>query len=942
MADKGDKINPKKLEEKGERSKNDFPARNNIPIPYIEDFSDISMWIECIRAWSAATDLPEEKQGFALAQEIPKESSRYGATLREDLYKEVKPTTLINNAEGVELIIKFMEERFWKNTDEEIYSTYAEMKVIQRRKDQSIPEYIIEYDKMLQKAKQLKINNPNDRVLAMDLLITANLTETEFMLIKTVADVQTDDKKRYQTVKQKMREIFGKIDNKTKNNEAFLNNSDNKDNILNHDELYLSRGWKPPKKDRQYQKPENRYQKQDNNKNSSTKHSRHENKSFFRTKKQNPLGKDGKPLQCNACKATTHFAVDCPDAIQNTGNYKKFKTALVLNAATKEEEKVLIPILSDTESSEESQEECNLCSTYCTDNIDDLNEFTAEALNKGALDTCCSSSVCGENWLRIYLQALPKEMKGKVEGPMNTNKQFIFGNQGKLKAIAKYNIPVHIGGEDNQIRIDVISSDIPLLLSKSDMKDLGIVLDMKNDRGYINGKPLILTTSAAGHYTVDLLHNKEKLEQVNITELDEDNTETKMEDKEDTEKISIKTRRQGKELEDFQETDWTSLKMDDNNEKDTGEVIEEDNENVIPGADTEEKASNNPPTSNTGVTQDAGRKRKKTHQRPEPEFNEDGSLANAATVLKKNDRIEILENGKWEKGIVLGHGGKVGGKHAGWYSIQLDNGQVFHDEMSRREVRYNKTQEEDDEAHLILQLDNGKLIEVNQSKDNKIRMESEEEVFALLVHEAILAVMLSREQRNSPAALAAKLVELDNLKAFNTYEVVNVKGQDRITTTWVLMDKDDEIQAKKVANKLKKFEVTMTTSDIDNFSDCQVWIFNDAAVRNLNNNTDSCGGYFLLLVNTKIGNCAPEEWKSGKIKRKENSTLGAETLSLYNGLDAALDIKELLKQITNGEADLTIKAITDNNSTRVAVYSESEMTGRLLRAEFQGSYLERL
>ena len=64
-------------------------------------------------------------------------------------------------------------------------------------------------------------------------------------------------------------------------------------------------------------------------------------------------------------------------------------------------------------------------------------------------------------------------------------------------------------------------------------------------------------------------------------------------------------------------------------------------------------------------------------------------------MLKKNDRIEILENGKWEKGIVLGHGGKVGGKHAGWYNIQLDNGQVFHDEMSKREIRYNKAQEED-------------------------------------------------------------------------------------------------------------------------------------------------------------------------------------------------------------------------------------------------------
>ena len=37
----------------------------------------------------------------------------------------------------------------------------------------------------------------------------------------------------------------------------------------------------------------------------------------MRTKKRNPLGPDGKVLRCHACDATTHFAADCPDAIEN-------------------------------------------------------------------------------------------------------------------------------------------------------------------------------------------------------------------------------------------------------------------------------------------------------------------------------------------------------------------------------------------------------------------------------------------------------------------------------------------------------------------------------------------------------------------------------------------------------------------------------------------------
>ncbi len=141
------------------------------------------------------------------------------------------------------------------------------------------------------------------------------------------------------------------------------------------------------------------------------------------------------------------------------------------------------------------------------------------------------------------------------------------------------------------------------------------------------------------------------------------------------------------------------------------------------------------------------------------------------------------------------------------------------------------------------------------------------------------------------------------------------------------------IHAKNVAARLKKFAVTVTTSDVGDFNDCQVWVYTDAAFRNLNNNTDSCGGYLILIVNIKTGKCAPIEWRSGKIKRKVHSTLAAETLSLYSGLDAAIAVKMMLKELTNGQANLSVKAITDNRSSSDAIYSESEVAERMLRAD---------
>ena len=189
-----------------------------------------------------------------------------------------------------------------------------------------------------------------------------------------------------------------------------------------------------------------------------------------------------------------------------------------------QEQEILIE-LSDSDQ-EQGKESSVYCSIYCAEKQEDLSAFTIEALNKAALDTCATASIAGEKWLQIYLGAITNEQRRKVKGPFKSNRHFMFGNQGKLKSKGKYIIPTKIGGEEKSIELDVISSDIPLLLSKSEMKKLGIVLDMKNDKASMNGKPLILTTTSAGHYVIDLLDNNEELEEVCITELDENNEET--------------------------------------------------------------------------------------------------------------------------------------------------------------------------------------------------------------------------------------------------------------------------------------------------------------------------------------------------------------------------------------------------------------------------------
>ena len=134
-----------------------------------------------------------------------------------------------------------------------------------------------------------------------------------------------------------------------------------------------------------------------------------------------------------------------------------------------------------------------------TDDKIEINRFTIECFNHGALDTCCTSCVCGEEWLRVYIEALPPDLKKLVRGPIESNRQFMFGNQGTLKSAATYHIPIIVAGKLKMLEIDCIKSDIPLLISMTAMKELDMVLDLKNDRVTVDNVPIPVIRTSAGH-----------------------------------------------------------------------------------------------------------------------------------------------------------------------------------------------------------------------------------------------------------------------------------------------------------------------------------------------------------------------------------------------------------------------------------------------------------
>ena len=64
----------------------------------------------------------------------------------------------------------------------------------------------------------------------------------------------------------------------------------------------------------------------------------------------------------------------------------------------------------------------------------ELNQFTREA-SCAALDTCCTSSVTGKQWLEMFMDSLDEKLWLKLKGPMPSNRLFNFGNNGRLRSL---------------------------------------------------------------------------------------------------------------------------------------------------------------------------------------------------------------------------------------------------------------------------------------------------------------------------------------------------------------------------------------------------------------------------------------------------------------------------------------------------------------------------
>ena len=400
-------------------------------LPQFSEDGDFDSWKRDMEFWELVTDLPKKKQGPVVYLSLSEKVRQACSSLTKEE---------LNEDDGLNKITNKLKELYSVTEDQAMFNAYENFETFQRPNDMNICEYINKFEQLNQKLVNFKITLPS-AVLAYQLLKNANLPPATRDLIRaTVASLT------YDAMKKQIKAIYDQcVQTGTKTSENAVE--------VENEVMYGKDS------DRRF----NRYYRGSNTTTRGSRSSSRVNHAARR--RTNPIGPDGKPMQCHACKSIMHFKGDCPDK----------------DVIPRGSEQVHFQLYSN--------EQCF------------LEQVVSESLNCALLDCGCSSTVCGKNWLQCYLDTLPE---GVDLQERSSTKSFKFGPGQSYVSLKQVNIPVDIGGLPAKILTDVVDCEIPLLLSTPSLKAANSQLDFVNDVINMYGRTIPLQHTSSGHYCIPL------------------------------------------------------------------------------------------------------------------------------------------------------------------------------------------------------------------------------------------------------------------------------------------------------------------------------------------------------------------------------------------------------------------------------------------------------
>ena len=425
-------------------------ATYKVQPPDLDSCKSFDVYLTKLKVWEATTPAPEDKRGAIIASSLPNNSTRYKKDLQDKFYEQVDGEALVR-AGGVELVKEYLKKELGEEDLDKMIRVWREFENC-RRGDKSVVEFLDSFERCYNAVMALSTSaRIPAEIRAFMVLERAGLNATQQMLVTTKLNL-VEKTKMFDNMCREIKLVLGGGPgaNRENDNTMKVERSTGEEGVFvaSNGERFVrenfyrgggrGRGWG-----------------NGNNRGRGGGGGREREKPYNRNGvMENKKDDNGEVTRCRFCESKFHYRSACPE-------YTKF---LKDEKGTTKEAFVVV-------------EEEEIDFALATQEEYQLSQFTKEASNCAALDTCCTSSVAGKPWLEMYLRELSVQDRNKVNGPRNGFRVFKFGNSAKLPSLGYYTVPVVIAGKKGTIDLDIIDSDIPLLMSKKAMKMMKINME---------------------------------------------------------------------------------------------------------------------------------------------------------------------------------------------------------------------------------------------------------------------------------------------------------------------------------------------------------------------------------------------------------------------------------------------------------------------------------
>lgn len=441
-------------------------------------------WISELQAWQVISKVEKKNQALAIALSFDE-----GSEVRDKVFHEIKINEL-NVDDGMTKLLEYLDKWYKKDELSGAYEAWGNFDKYKKSEDISIESYILGYQKRCKSLSKHKIEIPKC-VLAFKLLDCAGLEHRDKQLVLTAVDYNEPEKLLDQMM-HALSKFFG-----SKGVQASTsvqgNSSSNSSITIKSEPVYVTEEANVVNR---YQRGNGRQERSEprgynranfgrQDRTSETRGYNSHNRNTGTQNRKNPVDIRGNVTRCHNCGSVFHYASRCPKRIYEV------KT--------------------------ENEEEDGEC--YLT--IDrGSRKLVGESFNYAVLDSACSSTVCGIDWMDCYLETLSVDDMKKVKEE-ESSMSFKFGDGSRVKSLKKITFPAVLAGEKCRIKTDVVNSDIPLLFGKPSMEKARVKIDFEIDCAEVLGRHIQLKCTPSGHYCIpiyDIEKCNSQMQQVLVTE----------------------------------------------------------------------------------------------------------------------------------------------------------------------------------------------------------------------------------------------------------------------------------------------------------------------------------------------------------------------------------------------------------------------------------------